>query len=57
MVKEDIKKYKKLFEDDVMKNVKKISSDYIIAGETAPHAIMFVRSEFNVYRVNTKQRK
>jgi len=46
---EDIKKYKKLFEDDVMKNVKKISSDYIIAGETAPHAIMFVRSE-NVYR-------
>ena len=47
--KEDIKKYKKLFEDDVMKNVKKISSDYIIAGETAPHAIMFVRSE-NVYR-------
>ena len=47
--KEDIKKYKKLFEDDVMKNVKKISSDYIITGETAPHAIMFVRSE-NVYR-------
>lgn len=47
--KEDVKKYKKLFEDDVMKNVKKISSDYIIAGETAPHAIMFVRSE-NVYR-------
>ena len=47
--KEDIKKYKKLFEDDVMKNVKKISSDYIIAGETAPHAIMFIRSE-NVYR-------
>ena len=31
------------------KNVKKISSDYIIPGETAPHAIMFVRSE-NVYR-------
>ena len=54
--KEDKKKYKKLFEDDVMKNVKKISSDYIIAGETAPHAIMFVRSE-NVYRSNTKQRK
>ncbi|RZO85820.1 MAG: DNA recombination protein RmuC [alpha proteobacterium HIMB114] len=47
--KEEIKKYKKLFEEDVMKNVKKISSDYIIAGETAPHAIMFVRSE-NVYR-------
>ena len=33
-----------------MKNVKKISSDYIISGETAPHAIMFVRSE-SVYRV------
>ena len=47
--KEDVKKYKKLFEDDVMKNVKKISLDYIIPGETAPHAIMFVRSE-NVYR-------
>ena len=46
---EEIKRYKKLFEDDVMKNVKKISSDYIIAGETAPHAIMFVRSE-SVYR-------
>ena len=46
---EEIKKYKKLFEEDVMKNVKKISSDYIIAGETAPHAIMFVRSE-SVYR-------
>jgi len=46
---EDIKKYKKLFEDDVMKNVKKISDDYIISGETAPHAIMFVRSE-SVYR-------
>ena len=46
---EDIKKYKKLFEDDVMKNVKKISDDYIIRGETAPHAIMFVRSE-SVYR-------
>ena len=47
--KEEIKKYKKLFEEDVMKNVKKISSDYIIVGETAPHAIMFVRSE-SVYR-------
>ena len=47
--KEEIKKYKKLFEEDVMKNVKKISTDYIIAGETAPHAIMFVRSE-SVYR-------
>ena len=46
---EEVKKYKKLFEEDVMKNVKKISSDYIISGETAPHAIMFVRSE-NVYR-------
>jgi len=46
---EEIKKYKKLFEEDVMKNVKKISSDYIISGETAPHAIMFVRSE-SVYR-------
>jgi DNA recombination protein RmuC len=46
---EDIKKYKKFFEDDVMKNVKKISDDYIISGETAPHAIMFVRSE-SVYR-------
>ena len=46
---EEIKKYKKLFEEDVMKNVKKISTDYIIPGETAPHAIMFVRSE-SVYR-------
>jgi len=46
---EEVKKYKKLFEEDVMKNVKKISSDYIIPGETAPHAIMFVRSE-SVYR-------
>ena len=46
---EEIKKYKKLFEEDVMKNVKKISSDYIIPGETAPHVIMFVRSE-SVYR-------
>ena len=46
---DEIKKYKKLFEEDVMKNVKKISSDYIISGETAPHAIMFVRSE-SVYR-------
>ena len=46
---EEVKKYKKFFEEDVMKNVKKISSDYIISGETAPHAIMFVRSE-SVYR-------
>ncbi len=45
----EAKKYKKLFEEDVMKNVKKISLDYIIQGETAPHAIMFVRSE-SVYR-------
>ena len=46
---EDLKRFRKLFEDDVMKNVKKISIDYIISGETAPHAIMFVRSE-SVYR-------
>ena len=46
---EEIKKFKKLFEEDVMKNVKKISEDYIISGETAPHAIMFIRSE-SVYR-------
>lgn len=46
---EDLKRFRKLFEDDVMKNVKKISMDYIISGETAPHAIMFVRSE-SVYR-------
>ena len=46
---QDIKKYKKLFEIDVLKNVKKISDDYIISGETAPHAIMFVRSE-NVFK-------
>lgn len=46
---EEIKKFKKLFEEDVMKNVKKISDDYIISGETAPHAIMFIRSE-SVYR-------
>ena len=46
---EEIKKFKKLFEEDVLNNVKKISNDYIIAGETTPHAIMFVRSEA-VYR-------
>jgi DNA recombination protein RmuC len=46
---EEIKKYKKLFEDDVLNNIKKISSDYIISGETTPHAIMFIRSEA-VYR-------
>ena len=46
---EEVKRFKKLFEEDVMKNVKKISEDYIISGETAPHAIMFVRSE-SVYR-------
>ena len=46
---EEIKKFKKLFEEDVMKNVKKISEDYIISRETAPHAIMFIRSE-SVYR-------
>jgi DNA recombination protein RmuC len=46
---DEIKKYKKLFEEDVLNNVKKISSDYIIVGETTPHAIMFVRSEA-VYR-------
>ena len=46
---DEIKKYKKLFEDDVVNNIKKISSDYIISGETTPHAIMFIRSEA-VYR-------
>jgi DNA recombination protein RmuC len=46
---EEIRKYKKLFEDDVVNNIKKISSDYIISGETTPHAIMFIRSEA-VYR-------
>jgi DNA recombination protein RmuC len=46
---EEIKKYKKLFEEDVVNNIKKISSDYIISGETTPHAIMFIRSEA-VYR-------
>ena len=46
---DEIKKYKKLFEDDVANNIKKISSDYIISGETTPHAIMFIRSEA-VYR-------
>jgi len=46
---EEIKKYKKLFEEDVVNNIKKISSDYIITGETTPHAIMFIRSEA-VYR-------
>ncbi len=46
---DEIKKYEKIFEDDVMKNVKKIADDYIIAGETTPHAIMFIRSE-SVYR-------
>jgi len=46
---EEIKKYKKLFEDDVVNNIKKISGDYIISGETTPHAIMFIRSEA-VYR-------
>ena len=46
---DEIKKYKKLFEDDVINNIKKISGDYIISGETTPHAIMFIRSEA-VYR-------
>jgi len=46
---EETKKYKKLFEDDVINNIKKISADYIISGETTAHAIMFVRSEA-VYR-------
>ena len=46
---EEIKKYKKLFEEDVVNNIKKISNDYIISGETTPHAIMFIRSEA-VYR-------
>jgi DNA recombination protein RmuC len=46
---DEIKKYKKLFEDDVVNNIKKISGDYIISGETTPHAIMFIRSEA-VYR-------
>ena len=46
---EEIKRYKKLFEDDVVNNIKKISNDYIISGETTPHAIMFIRSEA-VYR-------
>jgi DNA recombination protein RmuC len=45
----EIKRYKKLFEDDVVNNIKKISNDYIISGETTPHAIMFIRSEA-VYR-------
>lgn len=42
---EDERRFKRLFEEDVIKNVKKISEDYIIEGETAPHALMFVRSE------------
>ena len=46
---EEIKRYRKLFEDDVLNNIKKISNDYIISGETTPHAIMFIRSEA-VYR-------
>ena len=46
---EEVKRYKKLFEDDVLNNIKKISNDYIISGETTPHAIMFIRSEA-VYR-------
>jgi DNA recombination protein RmuC len=46
---EEIKRFKKLFEDDVVNNIKKISNDYIISGETTPHAIMFIRSEA-VYR-------
>jgi DNA recombination protein RmuC len=46
---DEVKKYKKLFEDDVLNNIKKISNDYIISGETTPHAIMFIRSEA-VYR-------
>ena len=46
VISNEVKKY--VFKT-IGKNVKKISSDYIIAGETAPHAIMFVRSE-SVYR-------
>ena len=46
---DEIKRYRKLFEDDVLNNIKKISNDYIISGETTPHAIMFIRSEA-VYR-------
>jgi DNA recombination protein RmuC len=46
---DEVKRYKKLFEDDVLNNIKKISNDYIISGETTPHAIMFIRSEA-VYR-------
>jgi len=46
---EEVKRYRKLFEDDVLNNIKKISNDYIISGETTPHAIMFIRSEA-VYR-------
>ena len=46
---DEVKRYKKLFEDDVLNNIKKISNDYFISGETTPHAIMFIRSEA-VYR-------
>jgi DNA recombination protein RmuC len=46
---DEVKRYRKLFEDDVLNNIKKISNDYIISGETTPHAIMFIRSEA-VYR-------
>ena len=46
---DELKRYRKLFEDDVLNNIKKISNDYIISGETTPHAIMFIRSEA-VYR-------
>ena len=46
---DEVKRFRKLFEDDVLNNIKKISNDYIISGETTPHAIMFIRSEA-VYR-------
>lgn len=44
----EILKAEKAFSDDVVKNAKKISEDYIIPGFTTDYAIMFIRSE-NVF--------
>ncbi len=42
---EDSDKFERLFISDVKKHIKAISSKYIINGETAPSAMMFVPSE------------
>lgn len=49
---EEKKKYEKLFKNDVKKHIDDISSKYIIQGETAMHAIMFVPSEAVFAEIN-----